>query len=69
MENIWVQSLGKRLKRTIKSFLLALAKDFTVNNKLQQPFQPTEKHQFGMYLDTEFYSLDLKSKMKILKLP
>ncbi|MFV8357582.1 DUF1015 domain-containing protein [Flavobacterium sp. XS1P32] len=43
-------------------FLLALAKDFNVNNKLQQPFQPTEKHQFGMYLDTEFYSLDLKSK-------
>ena len=45
-----------------EDFLLALAKDFTVNNKLQQPFQPTEKHQFGMYLDTEFYSLDLKSK-------
>ena len=45
-----------------EDFLIALAKDFTVNNKLQQPFQPTEKHQFGMYLDTEFYSLDLKSK-------
>ena len=45
-----------------EDFLLALAKDFIVNNKLQQPFQPTEKHQFGMYLDTEFYSLDLKSK-------
>ncbi len=45
-----------------EDFLIALAKDFIVNNKLQQPFQPTEKHQFGMYLDTEFYSLDLKSK-------
>ena len=45
-----------------EDFLIALAKDFTVKNKLQQPFQPAEKHQFGMYLDNEFYSLDLKSK-------
>lgn len=45
-----------------EDFLAALTKDFTVENKLQQPFQPSEKHQFGMYLDSEFYSLDLKSK-------
>ncbi|MFV8351662.1 DUF1015 domain-containing protein [Flavobacterium sp. XS2P14] len=45
-----------------EDFLIALAKDFIVKNKLQQPFQPAEKHQFGMYLDTEFYSIDLKSK-------
>ena len=45
-----------------EDFLIALAKDFIVKNKLQQPFQPAEKHQFGMYLDNEFYSLDLKSK-------
>ena len=45
-----------------EDFLIALAKDFIVKKKLQQPFQPVEKHQFGMYLDNEFYSLDLKSK-------
>lgn len=45
-----------------EDFLIALAKDFILKNKLQQPFQPAEKHQFGMYLDNEFYSLDLKSK-------
>lgn len=33
---------------------------FIVENKNQQPFQPLEKHQFGMYLDNEFYSLLLK---------
>ncbi len=45
-----------------EDFLIVLAKDFIVKNKLQQPFQPAEKHQFGMYLDNEFYSLDLKYK-------
>ena len=45
-----------------EDFLIALAKDFIVKNKSQQPFQPAMKHQFGMYLDNEFYSLDLKSK-------
>ena len=43
-----------------EDFLVALSEKFTVENKLQQPFQPTEKHQFGMYLDSEFYRLDLK---------
>jgi hypothetical protein len=42
-----------------KEDFISTCKGFTVNNKLQQPFQPTEKHQFGMYLET---SLDLKSK-------
>ena len=43
-----------------EDFLVALSEKFTIENKLQQPFQPTEKHQFGMYLDSEFYRLDLK---------
>ncbi len=50
-----------------EDFLAALTKDFIVENKLQQPFQPSVKHQFGMYLDAEFYSLDLKSKKENFK--
>jgi uncharacterized protein (DUF1015 family) len=46
--------LVKDLNGLSKEDFISLAKDFIVNNKLQQPFQPTEKHQFGMYLDNEF---------------
>jgi len=41
-------------------FLKELQKDFIVENKFQQPFQPNVKHEFGMYLDNEFYKLILK---------
>lgn len=42
-------------------FLKELQKYFDVENKYQQPFQPTFKHQFGMYIDNEFYSLVYKN--------
>ncbi|MCK8140841.1 DUF1015 domain-containing protein [Flavobacterium sp. I-SCBP12n] len=43
-------------------FIKALENNFIIENKYQQPFQPLEKHHFGMYLDTEFYSLILRKE-------
>lgn len=43
-----------------EDFIKELDKDFIIENKHQQPFQPTEKQQFGMYLDNDFYSLILR---------
>ena len=43
-------------------FIAELNVNFIVENKHNQPFQPTEKHQFGMYLDNEFYSLILRKE-------
>ncbi|UQD56838.1 DUF1015 domain-containing protein [Flavobacterium sp. K5-23] len=43
-------------------FIHKLNSVFIIENKDQQPFQPSEKHQFGMYLDNEFYSLILRSE-------
>jgi uncharacterized protein (DUF1015 family) len=43
-----------------EDFLQKLNENFIVEIKNQQPFQPIEKHQFGMYLDHDFYSLILK---------
>ena len=48
-------------------FIMELAKDFKIENKFQQPFQPLKKHQFGMYLDNEFYSLELKKDADLLE--
>ncbi|MFV8327416.1 DUF1015 domain-containing protein [Flavobacterium sp. ZS1P14] len=45
-----------------EDFIIELDKNFIVENKHQQPFKPAEKHQFGMYLDTEFYSLVLRKE-------
>jgi uncharacterized protein (DUF1015 family) len=45
-------------------FITALDKNFSIENKHQQPFKPAEKHQFGMYLDNEFYSLILRTENK-----
>jgi uncharacterized protein (DUF1015 family) len=41
-------------------FMDQLASLFFIENKGLEIFQPTEKHQFGMYLDNEFYALYLK---------
>ena len=45
-----------------EDFINELNKNFIVENKYKQPFQPSEKHQFGMYLDSEFYSLILRKE-------
>ena len=45
---------------TKQEFLTALEKDFTLENKQQELWKPKQKHQFGMYLDGEFYALSLK---------
>ena len=43
-------------------FLKALEHNFSIENKFQQLFEPEEKHQFGMYLENDFYSLILKKE-------
>lgn len=43
-----------------EDFLNKLGQDFIIENKQQQLYQPTEKYQFGMYLDNEFYSLRVR---------
>ena len=45
-----------------EDFINELDKNFIIENKQQQPFKPAEKHQFGMYLDNEFYSLILRKE-------
>lgn len=50
-----------------EDFLKELEKDFIIENKFQQTFQPTEKHQFGMYLDNGFYSLILRKENEVFK--
>ena len=48
-----------------EDFIKELEKDFIIENKFQQPFQPSQKHHFGMYLDNEFYSLILRKENEI----
>ena len=50
---------------TKEEFITALQKNFSIENKWQQPFQPSQKHHFGMYLDNEFYSLVLRKEKEI----
>lgn len=45
-----------------EQFLDSLDKDFIVTNKAQELWKPEEKFQYGMYLDGEFYALELKDK-------
>lgn len=45
-----------------EDFIQELAVNFSIENKHQQPFKPTVKHQFAMYLDNEFYSLILRKE-------
>lgn len=50
-----------------EDFIKELDKDFIIENKHQQPFQPTEKQQFGMYLDNDFYSLILRKENEVFE--
>lgn len=43
-------------------FIAKLNTDFIVENMGQQLWKPQEKFHFGMYLDGDFYSLELKDK-------
>ena len=45
---------------TKQQFLSALSKNFSVENKAQELWKPEAKFSFGMYLDGEFYALQLK---------
>jgi uncharacterized protein (DUF1015 family) len=51
------------------SFISELEKTFEITALQQQPFEATKKHQFGMYLEGEFYILDLKKKLQNFKTP
>lgn len=48
-----------------EEFINKLKENFIVESKNQQPFRPAEKHQFGMYLDNEFYSLILSDEKRL----
>jgi uncharacterized protein (DUF1015 family) len=50
-----------------EDFITALNKHFIIENKVKQPFQPFEKHQFGMYLDNNFFSLILRPEKRVFK--
>ncbi|CAM3045818.1 DUF1015 domain-containing protein [Flavobacterium frigoris] len=50
-----------------EAFITELDKNFIIENLKQQPFQPTEKQQFGMYLDNEFYSLIVRKEKFVFK--
>ena len=43
-----------------ENFIAKLSENFEIEIKSQQLFHPAKKHEFGMYLDNEFYSLSLK---------
>jgi uncharacterized protein (DUF1015 family) len=45
-----------------EQFLKALTAEFIVENKHSELWKPEEKFFFGMYLDGEFYALELKEK-------
>ena len=47
-----------------ENFIKKLAEYFVVEIKPEKIFQPIEKHQFGMYLDGDFYALYLKTEKK-----
>jgi uncharacterized protein (DUF1015 family) len=50
-----------------EAFIKELHRNFSIENLKQQPFQPAEKHQFGMYLDNEFYSLILRKEKLVFR--
>lgn len=43
-----------------EEFLEKVSENFQVEVKTQQLFHPSKKHEFGMYLDNDFYALTLK---------
>jgi uncharacterized protein (DUF1015 family) len=47
---------------TKDAFLKKLADFFLVDTKTRQLFHPARKHEFGMYLDGDFYALTLKTE-------
>ncbi len=47
---------------TKEEFLNLLSAHFWMKNKQQELWKPTKKFEFGMYLDGEFYSLQLKDE-------
>ena len=50
-----------------EDFINELSTSFVIENKYKQPFQPSEKHQFGMYLDNDFYSLILRKENEVFE--
>ncbi|MFT5963351.1 MAG: hypothetical protein ACI9L6_000053 [Flavobacterium sp.] len=52
-----------------EDFINKLNENFIVENKNQQPFLPSVSHQFGMYLDNEFYSLNLRKEKQLFETP
>ena len=48
-----------------ENFIIELEKNFIIENKFQQPFKPSRKHQFGMYLGNSFYSLILRKENEV----
>jgi uncharacterized protein (DUF1015 family) len=52
-----------------EEFIDTLNENFIVDSKKQQPFCPSQKHQFGMYLDNEFYSLTLRKEKQLFETP
>ena len=45
---------------TPSNFLTELEKGFTIENQGSNPFQPNALHEFGLYLDNNWYSLTAK---------
>lgn len=45
-----------------ESFLIALDEYYKIENRGQDYFKPSAKHEFSMYLEGEFYSLILRKK-------
>ena len=66
--NIKIYEFNRLIKdlngHTKDEFLTALNTIFIVENKNQQPYQPITNHEFGMYLDNEFYHLRLRESVK-----
>lgn len=50
-------------------FLKKLSEYFLIEIKTQQLFHPNRKHEFGMYLDNEFYALTLKKEKCVFDTP
>lgn len=50
-------------------FLKRLSVDFIVSLSHEQLFHPKKKHQFGLYMDGEFYALELKSERTTAQTP
>lgn len=50
-----------------EEFINKLNENFIVESKNQQPFRPAKKHEFGMYLDNEFYSLILRKDKQLFE--